>query len=48
MLFQSPGYQQIESPTGTSGAQCGQLYQYKARDDRTNLLLTVLEAAERT
>jgi hypothetical protein len=25
LLLQSPGYQQVESSTGISGAQCGQL-----------------------
>ena len=43
VLFQSPGYQQVESSIGTSGGQCGQLkHQYKAGEDRMeNLLLTV-------
>jgi hypothetical protein len=46
----SPGYQQVESSTGTSVGQCGQLkHQYKAGDDRMErLLLTVWEADERT
>ena len=50
VLFHSPGYQQVESSTGTSVGQCGQLkHQYKAGDDRMErLLLTVWEAAERT
>ena len=50
VLLHSPCYQQVESSTGSSGAQCGQLkHQYKARDDRMEkLLLTVREAAERT
>jgi hypothetical protein len=35
MLLHSPGYQQVESSTGTSGGQCGQLkHQYKAGGDR--------------
>ena len=48
MLLHSPGYQQVESSTGTSGRQCGQLkHQYKAGDDRMEkLLLTVWEAAD--
>ena len=48
MLLHSPGYQQVESSTGTSGGQCGQLkHQYKAGDDRMEkLLLTVWEAAD--
>jgi hypothetical protein len=30
VLLHSPGYQQVESSTGTSGGQCGQLkHQYK-------------------
>jgi hypothetical protein len=50
VLLHSPCYQQVESSTGSSGAQCGQLkHQYKAGDDRMEkLLLTVREAAERT
>ena len=50
LLLYSPGDQQVESSTGTSGGQCGQLkHQYKAGDDRMeSLLLTVWEAAERT
>jgi hypothetical protein len=50
VLLHSPGYQQVESSTGTSAGQCGQLkHQYKAGDDRMErLLLTVWEAAERT
>jgi hypothetical protein len=50
VLLHSPGYQQVESSTGTSGGQCGQLkHQYKAGDDpMEKLLLTVWEAAERT
>jgi excisionase family DNA binding protein len=50
LLLYSPGYQQVESSTGTLGAQCGQLkHQYKAGDARMEkLLLTVWEAAERT
>ena len=47
VLFYSPGYQQVESSTGTSGGQCK--HQQQAGDDRTEkLLLTVWEAAERT
>jgi hypothetical protein len=40
LLLYSPGYQQVESSTGTSGGQCGQLrHQYKAGDDRMERLL---------
>jgi excisionase family DNA binding protein len=41
-------YQQVESSTGNSGGQCGQLeHRYKAGDDRMEkLLLTVREAAD--
>jgi hypothetical protein len=50
VLLHSPGCQQVESSTGTSGGQCGQLkHRYEAGDDRMEkLLLTVWEAAERT
>jgi hypothetical protein len=48
VLLDSPGYQQVESSTGTSSGQYGRLKQYKAGDDRIDeLLLTVWEAAER-
>jgi hypothetical protein len=44
VLLHSPGYQQVESSTGTSAGQRGQLkHQYKAGDDdrMEKLLLTV-------